>query len=278
VYFDEKTRPERLWLELTPPPLLMRAFGGDLDALVHYMRRLCDDGLRAIRAARRRPPMGAQKVQRLHPWAEPKTLADPGGRVVPSFKSGARGLVGRRQKCQAATEVRAFRADHEEARLEKLAGRSVVFPHGTYAMRVFHGVPDADPHPSAIVAQPGPLLHEVLDGLGSGASRAADLDSRVQVLEETRAAWADEAGEVIVTDELDFVGSAPPPNRTSDATETEATDDGGATNGRVREPEVRHRFDHDSDAGAEHPRRLINHRDRRRGRPSKKPGGADPPS
>lgn len=274
VYFDPKARAERLWLALTPPPLLFQAFDGDLEALIHHMRRLCDDGARAIRDARRRSPMGAQKVQRLHPWTEPKTLAEPGGRVVPSFKIGARGFVGRRQKCEAAKEVRVFRTDHEEARLEVLAGRPAVFPHGTYAMRVFHGVKVAGPQPSAIVAQPGPLLDEVLEQL-RGANRHVDIDTRVRVLDEVRAAWVEEAEEIIVADELDFAGAAPPP-RASEATTPEATDDPAVKERARREPMIHHRFD--GDEGGAHPRRVITHRDRRRGRPPKKPGGSDPPS
>jgi hypothetical protein len=262
VYFDEATRPERLWLALSPPPLLMQAFDGDLEALIHHMRRLCDDGVRAIRDARAREPMGAQKVQRLHPWTEPKTLAEPGGRVVPSFKIGAGGFVGRRQRCEAAKEVRGFRVDHEESRLERLAGRpAVLFPHGTYAMRVFHGVEVAEPRLDAIVAQPGPLLNDVLEAL-RGEERS---DARVQVLDEVRAAWVEEASEVVAADELDFAGAAPATTEEQSATEPRAR----------REPEVRHRFHSDRDEGREHARRLIIERDRRS---SKKPGGSDPPA
>jgi hypothetical protein len=272
VYFDPKERPERLWLELTPPPLLMQAFDCDLDALIHHMRRVCEDGVRALRDARRRPPMGAQKVQRLHPWTEPKTLAEPGGRAVPSFKIGARGLVGRKQKCAAAREVRTFRGDHEGARQQRLAGQPAVFPHGTYGMRVFHGVEVASPRPDAIVAQPGPLLHEVVQGARSGA--------RVQVLDEVRAAWADEASEVVAMDELDFASAAAPQMRAEPSAGSDAPEEHGATEGRARrEAEVHYRRHRDSDDGADHARRLIIERDRRRGRPTKKkPGGSDPPS
>jgi hypothetical protein len=282
VYFDPDTRPEWLWLSLTPPPLLMRAFDGDLEALIHHMRRVCDDGIRALRDARRRPPLGAQKVQRLHPWTEPKTLAEPGGRMVPSFKVGARGLIGRKQRCAAAKEVRAFRADHEESRLERLAGRPAVFPHGTYGMRVFHGVEVEEPRPDAIVARPGPLLHEVLRDLEAGAR---DAGAHVQVLDEVRAAWAEEADEVVATDELDFGCAAPANSAASAEIDGPSQQDGlsphdDATKKRARrEAEVRHRLDRESDAGGDHPRRLIIERDRRRGRPSKKkPGGSDPPS
>ena len=65
VYFSQD-RPERLFLELSPPPLLYEAFDGDLDALVHHMKRLAEGSLRALRRARTRPVLGAQ----LAPTAE----------------------------------------------------------------------------------------------------------------------------------------------------------------------------------------------------------------
>ena len=41
-YFGE-LRPEELELRVTPPPLLMQAFGGDLDRLIYHMTRLTED-------------------------------------------------------------------------------------------------------------------------------------------------------------------------------------------------------------------------------------------
>jgi hypothetical protein len=286
-YFDD-SRPEWLWLELTPSPELMRAFGADLDALIHHMRRLSEDGIRAIRDARTRPPMGAQKVQRLHPWAEPKTLAEPGGRRVPSFKIGARGFLGRRLACKAATETSEWRKQHEGCRLTRLAGRPAVFPHGTYGMRVFHGVDVAEPLPDAIVAKPGPLLHEVIEEIEEAREGGAPLpDDRVAVLDEVRAAWRDEASEVVGADELDFAKAAAPaasaPAQAEQRTSADGHDSTTASSDpkaeRERpEPEARHRFHCDQDHGGTRPRRLIVHRDRRRGRPRKKRGRSDPPS
>jgi hypothetical protein len=184
--------------------------------------------------------------------------------------------AGRRQRCEAAKEVRAFRVDHEESRLERLAGRPAVFPHGTYAMRVVHGVEVAEPRPDAIVAQPGPLLSEVLEALRGEESS----DARVQVLDEVRAAWVEEASEVVAADELDFAGAAPATTEAQSATDfagaaPATTEAQSATEPRARrEPEVRHRFHRERDEGREHARRLIIERDRRS---SKKPGGSDPP-
>ncbi len=265
VYFD-KSRPEELWLELTPPPLLLHAFDGDLDALVHHMRRLCEDGMRALRDARRRPPLGAQRVQRLHPWAEPKTMGEPGGRAVASFKIGARGLMARELEYLAANEVRAWRREHEACRRERIAGRHAIFPYGTYGARVFLGAEVAAPLPDAIVAQPGPLLRECA-GIPQGV--------RTEVLDEARAAWRSEAGQVVAFEELDFAGAATASSasvsvsRSSEPQSAEPHDDRS-------EPEVRHRFHRDRDERVAHPRRLIIQRDRRRGRP-RNPDGSDPP-
>ncbi|HEX5099281.1 MAG TPA: hypothetical protein VFV94_07260 [Polyangiaceae bacterium] len=59
VYFGERSElcagPDRLRLELTPPPLLYRAFGGDMDKLVHHMNRLTEDA-----RARRTTPRDRQ--------------------------------------------------------------------------------------------------------------------------------------------------------------------------------------------------------------------------
>jgi hypothetical protein len=267
VYFGRE-RPDEIRLKLTPPPLLMQAFDGDLDALVHHMRRLSDEGIRALRESRRREPVGAQKLRRMHPWMEPKTLAEPGGRLLPTFKVGARGLAGRRVRGEAASEVRAWRREHEYCRQLRLAGEHAVFPHGTYAMRVFHRVPVADPLPDAIVAQPGPLLDEVLEEQRqrkSEASNANEPGVRAQLLDEVRAVWRDEAAQVAELDTLDFV----------DGRYAEVSEQAEPPSDRLARPEprVRHRFDRELERRAPHPRRIITKRDRRRGRP---PGAAPP--
>ena len=277
VYFED-SRPEELWLSLTPPPLLYQAFDGDLDALVHHMRRLSDEGVRAIRDARRRAPIGAAKVRRIHPWNEPKTMAEPGGRPVPTFKVGARGLVGRRQECAASTEVRGWRGEYAEARDAFLAGQSAIFPHGTYAMCATWGADAAEPHPDASVARPGPLLDEVKAELEDGCGDAES--GRMRVLEEVRAAWRDEAADVVAVDGLDFddrargaVGSTSsghPANRSAGGP-AEAPEE-------RRAADVRHRFDRDRDETGMHPRRLIIVRDRREAGRREKRGRSDPPS
>jgi putative transposase len=274
VYFSDQ-RPEELRLELSPPPLLMRAFDGDLDGLVHHMRRLSDHGCRALRDARRgRAPLGAQRLVRMHPWNEPRTLAEPGGRLVPTFKVGATGFIARRTRCAAAREVRGFRIAHEQARRARLAGNSAAeFPYGTYAMRRFHRVPVAEPHPEAIVARPGPSLNDVLVTIAEQSARNEAQPPREPTLEQIRAAWTAEAADLAARGELDFVAETPA-SSPSPTTNTEGEEP--SEKRTRREPRRRHRFDPDLDEARPQPCRLIIHRDRRRGRP-RKPTGDGPP-
>src|SRR5690606_3718366 len=212
---------------------------------IHHMRRLSEDGIRALRDARKRAPMGAQKVQRLHPWAEPKTMAEPGGQRVPTFKIGAKGFLGRRDECQASVETSSWRDEHEACRRERLAGRSAVFPHGTYGMRVFHGAEVAAPKADAIVAQPGPLLHEVMAEFEQCQADGARDAERAQVLEQVRAAWSAEASEITAADELDFASAVAP--RTTEVNSTSLSEP--ADEEPRPEPEVRHRFHREHDDG-----------------------------
>ncbi len=119
-------------------------------------------------------------------------------------------------------EVRGWRGEYAEARDAFLAGRPGLFPHGTYAMCETWGAEAAEPHRDAIVARPGPLLDEVKAELEDGC-RDAD-NGRVKVLEEVRAAWREEAADIVAVDELDFED----PSRSSSGPPA-----GASRNGRV---------------------------------------------
>lgn len=54
-YFDRHERDAHVELTFTPPAKLYRAFGGDLDRLVHHMRRLQRQAIRELNAARKWP-------------------------------------------------------------------------------------------------------------------------------------------------------------------------------------------------------------------------------
>jgi hypothetical protein len=290
-FYFSKRQPEVLRLEVTPPPLLYRAFGGDIDKLVYAMERLVEQGLRELRAKRRSEPLGARRITRLHPWSEPRTLRETRGQRIPTFRIGARGIVGQQQHIEAALETRAFRQEHRDVRLARASGDvEREAPYGTYLMRVRHGAPMAPPPEpfAAIVTRPGPTLREVKAELEAQAARGAadaDPEPRFELIEQSRVALRDEAEDLCehASDGMDF--RSPPRAVPSPAA---APADRAATGARLAEdhelPErdptavVRHRFDKpDRDGRDRAARRVVTLRDRRMGR---RPGvrhGSDPP-
>ena len=113
------------------------------------------------------------------------------------------------------------------------------------------------PHANALLAQPGPLLHEVLEDLGREGHDRID---RTALLDGVRQTLADEAALQADDAEADF---------------RESENGGSRSEGARPEPETVHWRDPKTRRG-EHPRRLIVRRDARRGRPKKK-HGSDPP-
>jgi putative transposase len=160
-------------LKLSPPALLYRAFGGDLDALVHHQRKLERETARVIRARRGRRARTSDEVRAIDPWDEPRTPRESSGERVPSFKTGLQGLAGRNARVRGATEVRAFREMHGAANQQWCAGnREVEYPYGTYEMRRFHGAKVAAPTADAWVSAPGPTLDDVKAELDRGEVHA----------------------------------------------------------------------------------------------------------
>lgn len=254
-------RPSELLLSTEAPPLLMRAFGGDLDALIYHLRQLARDGLREIhRAQKKRPPLGAQKLRRVHPYDEPRSLAEPRGDRVPTFRMGARGIIGKATHVRACAEVRKFREAYHACFSQRLDGDDVAFPHGTYAMRVIHRAKVAEPDPEALVTHPGPLLHEVLEELEHSAPPSTE--ARNEMLQEVRSAWADQVEDIVAHEELNYRKPSP--------------DDAAELDEDERPPmQVVHRSEPRRN-WRKRPRRTVTLRDSRRGRPPKK-RGADPP-
>jgi hypothetical protein len=288
-YFSER-QPEVLRLEVTPPPLLYRAFGGDMDKLVHSMERLVEQGLRELRAKRNGEPLGARRITRLHPWSEPRTLRETRGQRVPTFRIGARGIVGQLQHIEAAVETRAFRQEHREVRLARAAGDSErEAPYGTYLMRVRHGAPmGPPPEPfAAIVTRPGPTLREVKAELEARAARGlgtADPEPRFALIDESRQALRDEA-EALCEQASGGMDFRSPPRAVSPPS-TVARDEGDRQPDEATEPPdrsavavVRHRFDRpDRDGRDRASRRVVTLRDRRMGRRHRIRHGSDPPA
>lgn len=274
VYFG-RDRPEHLRLYVTPPPLLFAAFGGDLEWLAYHMKRSSNDACRTLREARRRPPLGARHVERLHPWSEPHTLRERGGGRIPTFRIGARGILGKQIAVAAALETREFRKEHAEAHRARRAGEDARFPYGTYWVRVQQQAPVADhPKPGGLVTQPGVLLCDVdaeLAACERTHARAMHHEQVVELLDSVRAAIDEEKDDLCAAAELDF--------------EHDASGSAGSTSlvdhaGRGDRVLVRRRFDAPVDNGREHIDRIVVLRDVRRGRPPGGNGrrGNDPPA
>jgi putative transposase len=282
-FYFGKDRPEVLRLEITPPPLLFRTFDGNIDALVHHMQRMANAALRDLRPHHGRSPLGARRIERLHPWSEPRTLRETRGRLLPSFRVGARGIVGRQMHIEAAQETTAFRHSHHVARKAWAAGhRDVVFPFGTYQMRLQHSARLTEaPEPGAgLVCRPGPLLCDVQAELAAEHERrralglAPDREARFALVDETSEAFRQEARELceLASEGMDF---HTPPAHVAAASASVADREDAACAPRAPAV-VRHRFSRTRPGQDRAARRVVTLRDRRTGRPSRRHGN-DPP-
>jgi hypothetical protein len=272
IYFASD-RPEQIRLYVTPPPLLFAAFGGDLDWLIYHMRRTSDAAGQTLRSVRARPPMGAHRLTRLHPWSEPQTEREAPGASIPTFRIGARGILGGQTAVAAARETHDFRADYRDARVAHHAGNHTqLFPYGTYEMRVRHGAAVAtEPKPGALVALPGPLLRDVEAELAAElrpSAREVLREQTTSLLDELREALREESADLRAHDELDF--SHDPHSDSHSSVDASMP---------PRTVIVRHRFDQrPSLAKGDAAQRVVVLRDSRHGHPSSsRRHGADPP-
>jgi hypothetical protein len=276
IYFseDDRVRPEVIRMHVTPPPLLYEAFGGDVERMIYSMNRLSDDAVRQTKQTRSRPALGARAVSRIHPWSEPRSLRERGGRRIPSFSIRASGRAGREQTIRASIEVREFRRAHHKVRIAHRDGhREGRFPFGTYAMRTVHGAPvETTPSADAIVTQPGPLLCDVQARLRAQEGSDDARGRSIRLLEGVREQLEQDAESLDEHACMDF-----------SQTRGRASGGGDADVDRA-EVATRHRFDHDAQhdptqqSGPAAARRLIILRDRRMGRPTRQARHvADPP-
>ncbi|MCP5041164.1 MAG: hypothetical protein GY944_09035 [bacterium] len=266
-YFDGKERAEFVSVTFTPPAQLYRTFGGNLDRLVHHMRRLQTEAVRELNAARKWPVMGAQRIKRIHPYTEPRTRRKTGGGLIPSYKQGARGLIGRRVHIQARRETSAFRRDNRDAVEALRDGNAIAFPYGTYKMRTMFDITVEAPNPALLITGPEPTLDEVKAEL---RLNPAEADEQRVMLTEVRDAFREESASVVEVDAIELVD--------------ERSRVPVALLGLTGRPEaaVKRRFDKNEPPDA---RSLVVLRDVRRGRPCKttahlegKPTGSDPPA
>ena len=263
VFFDSEGADE-LVLRVTPPPLLLLQFGGDLDKLIYRMQALTEDAVKLLRKHRRgRKVLGVQRVTRLHPWGEPSSLRERGGDSVPTFRAGAHGFRGVELNVEACSEVRAFRHEYDRVRRARRDGDlTPVFPYGTYAQRVIHGAPVSDKPLGQLVTAPGILLEDVYKELGD--RRVANAEQTTKLSEAVRDALADELAVIADEDHMDFergrvtVRSSRELDVSSPST-TSAADDGTAVDDDVVDDDV---VDDDADTDMPPPRAPVRHRRR----------------
>ncbi|MEC7524667.1 MAG: hypothetical protein VYE22_32610 [Myxococcota bacterium] len=148
LHFDPHTNPEEERLRIGTTPLLAGEIG--TRRVVEHLERARREAERAMGRERRYPVLGAERLKRQHPWAEPASRRKRRRGVAPSFRV----VDDHALTIHCKKEVRSFRARHREA-LEKLrAGeRDVVFPAGSYLMRVCYGAEVEEPDHDSVLAR-----------------------------------------------------------------------------------------------------------------------------
>jgi putative transposase len=132
-FADDGTMPEEVTLHLTIPPEL-----GDRDEILAEVRERVaafEQQAARERAATGRKVIGRYAVLR-QSWRESPTSREPRRGLRPTI--AARSLWAR---LEAIARNREFAPAHRRARLALRAGTPIPFPHGTYWLRVFMGVP-----------------------------------------------------------------------------------------------------------------------------------------
>jgi hypothetical protein len=133
-FSDRGTFPEKVTLKLTAPPAFASA--------TEFRERVLDALGELEKAAGEKYAtkgfLGAAKVLRQSPWKRPSS-AQPRRVLSPRVAAGDKW-----QRIEALTRLKKFFRDYRQAWNDWRAGkRDVVFPAGTYLMRVLHGVPCA---------------------------------------------------------------------------------------------------------------------------------------
>lgn len=192
-------------------------------------------------------------------------MRESGGRRVPTFRWGARGILGEQLDIASANEVKEWRGQYRETHIARRNGDTTMsYPFGTYAAGVHYGQPvQSEPPQGALVAMPGPLLSDLsFDG--------SHREQSFELLQNVQDAFSDEAEQIATEYEVAPTAGQPQtaaqPQPSTEAAEDEESDEGP-------EVVVRHRF---GPRTKKRPRRIVVLRDRRRGRPNKR-HGSDPP-
>jgi len=141
-YFRARTWAQRAVLRITWPPCLLEL--GEEEA----RRLVANEVARQLAEARRDinasgwSVLGAVAAANASPFKRAKTW-ETFGSLHPTFATGPGRVV---ERIEAALEVREFRRAYRDCWKRYQAGETeIVWPHGTYLMRVRHGVRVADP-------------------------------------------------------------------------------------------------------------------------------------
>ena len=143
---DPRVWPEKSTLRFGMVPALDRLLGAE--HTVYTLRKMREEAERAYAEKRKRPVLGARRLLRQHPWAEPAAPRKKRKGPPPTF------MVVDDDELQALCEkeTKYFGDAHESARKSRLRGEEAVFPAGTYLMKVQHNAPVEDPLDDAVLA------------------------------------------------------------------------------------------------------------------------------
>lgn len=127
--------PETVRLELVPPPQLTEAYADGGIAEIRAQLTTREDAIRTEMKKAGRKFLGVRNIRRQKWWESPESFAK---------RRGLRPRVATRnrwKRIEALLRNRQFEEDHANARRAWLKGdRNVLFPFGTYAMRLLHKV------------------------------------------------------------------------------------------------------------------------------------------
>lgn len=144
---DPRIWPAKSTLRFGMVPSLDRALGAE--HTIYALRKMREDAERAYAAKRKRPVLGARRLLRQHPWAEP---AAPRKKPKPGPPPTYMVVDDEELQRLCEEETRCFEEAHEEARQKRKRGEPAVFPAGTYAMHVQRGAPVEAPADDAVLA------------------------------------------------------------------------------------------------------------------------------
>jgi len=141
IYFRKQGKmPERLKLRLVKPPCFTSLTNAEASEVKRQGLAEREKQLHAELRRAGKTFLGAKKCKTANPFSSPRTTCETGG-LKPTFAAKDPEL----RKTMIA-RLKEFLSDYREA-LEKWRDgkRRVMFPAGTYAMRVFHGARCHDP-------------------------------------------------------------------------------------------------------------------------------------